>query len=106
MKSGRLLLSSSLLVCWFLNGCATQPGELPPASAPIIVTEEQPKAGTIELHTQSEQPTRRFSRETLDSERTTEIVGSSEQFDIALSNYVQQAKQSRDPQMAERATMI
>src|SRR5690554_219506 len=106
MKSGRLLLTSSLLVCWFLNGCATQPGELPPASAPIIVTEEQPKAEIIEPQPESEPQARPFSRETLYSLLTAEIAGSREQFDIALSNYVQQAKQTRDPQIAERATMI
>lgn len=104
MKSGRLLLSSSLLACWILNGCATQPSEPSPAPTPVIVTEEQPAATVIAP--EPEVPTRPFSRETLYSLLTAEIAGSREQFDIALSNYVQQARQTRDPQIAERATMI
>jgi tetratricopeptide (TPR) repeat protein len=51
-------------------------------------------------------PARPFSRETHYSLLTAEIAGSRQEYDIALSNYVQQAKQTHDPQVAERATMI
>lgn len=49
---------------------------------------------------------RPFPPETLYSLLTAEIAGSRQQFDIALGNYAQQARETRDPQVAERATMI
>lgn len=49
---------------------------------------------------------RKFSTETLYSLLTAEIAGSRQQYDLALTNYVQQAKLTRDPQVAARATMI
>jgi len=49
---------------------------------------------------------RKFTAETLYSLLTAEIAGSRQQYDVALNNYVQQAKITRDPQVAARATMI
>lgn len=49
---------------------------------------------------------RKFSPETLYALLVAEIAGSRQQYDVALTNYVQQAKQTRDPQIAARATMI
>lgn len=49
---------------------------------------------------------RKFSADTLYSLLTAEIAGSRQQYDVALTNYVQQAKLTRDPQVAARATMI
>lgn len=51
-------------------------------------------------------PVRPFPPETLYSLLTAEIAGSRQQFEIALGNYAQQARETRDPQVAERATMI
>ncbi len=53
-----------------------------------------------------EQPARPFPTETLYSLLTAEIAGSRAQYDLALSNYVQQARETKDPQVAERATLI
>lgn len=53
-----------------------------------------------------EQPAREFPTETLYSLLAAEIAGSRAQYDLALSNYAQQARETRDPQIAERATMI
>lgn len=53
-----------------------------------------------------EQPARTFPTETLYSLLTAEIAGSRAQYDIALNNYAQQARETRDPQIAERATLI
>lgn len=49
---------------------------------------------------------RKFPADTLYSLLVAEVAGSRQQYDIALNNYVQQAKQTRDPQVAARATMI
>jgi tetratricopeptide (TPR) repeat protein len=49
---------------------------------------------------------RKFSADTLYSLLTAEIAGSRQQYDLALTNYVQQARITRDPQVAARATMI
>lgn len=49
---------------------------------------------------------RKFSPDTLYALLVAEIAGSRQQYDVALTNYVQQAKQTRDPQIAARATMI
>jgi len=49
---------------------------------------------------------RKFSADTLYALLTAEIAGSRQQYDLALANYTQQAKLTRDPQVAARATMI
>lgn len=49
---------------------------------------------------------RKFSADTLYSLLTAEIAGSRQQYDLALANYTQQARVTRDPQVAARATMI
>lgn len=49
---------------------------------------------------------RSFSRDTLYSLLTAEIAGSRQMYDIALREYVKQARATRDPQVAARATMI
>ena len=51
-------------------------------------------------------PERRFSADSLYSLLVAEIAGSRKQYEVALTNYVQQAKQTHDPQVAARATMI
>lgn len=47
-----------------------------------------------------------FSEDTLFSLLTAEIAGQRNRFDIALANYVEQAKETRDPGVAERAFRI
>lgn len=49
---------------------------------------------------------RKFSADSLYSLLTAEIAGSRQLYDVALNNYTQQAKITRDPQIAARATMI
>ena len=49
---------------------------------------------------------RKFSTDTLYSLLTAEIAGSRQQYDVALTQYAQQARITRDPQVAARATMI
>lgn len=97
MKIGSQFLPASLLSCWLVCGCALQATDQAPEPAPIAAEEPAPAPPV---------PERPFSRETLYSLLTAEIAGSRQQFDIALSNYAQQAKETRDPQVAERATMI
>lgn len=97
MKVGSLFLPGSLLSCWLFCGCALQATDQAPDPTPAAVVEPAPAP---------EIPERPFTRETLYSLLTAEIAGSRQQFDIALSNYAQQARETRDPQVAERATMI
>ncbi|MBV7582131.1 tetratricopeptide repeat protein [Pseudomonas sp. PDM33] len=47
-----------------------------------------------------------FSEDTLFSLLTAELAGQRNRFDIALANYVEQAKETRDPGVAERAFRI
>ena len=49
---------------------------------------------------------RKFSTDTLYSLLSAEIAGSRQQYDVALTQYAQQARITRDPQVAARATMI
>ncbi len=63
-----------------------------------------PKAPPLVINTA--QSTKGFTPETLYSLLTAEIAGSREQYDVALNNYVQQSKETRDPRVAERATLI
>ncbi len=51
-------------------------------------------------------PTRPFKRETLYSLLAAEMAGSRKNYDLALSNYAQQARETKDPQVAERATLM
>ena len=80
---------------WVLSGCSLQ--------SPRTVAAPEPDAAP-EILIQT--PTKPFPTETLYSLLTAEIAGSRAQYDLALSNYVQQARETRDPQIAERATMI
>lgn len=49
---------------------------------------------------------RKFPADTLYALLAAEIAGSRQQYDVALTHYVQQARITRDPQVAARATMI
>lgn len=76
-------LFSYALLCSYSNGLYAQTAT--PASKPIE---------------------RKFSTDALYALLTAEIAGSRQQYDVALANYVQQARVTRDPQVAARATMI
>lgn len=106
MKVGSQFIPASLLSCWLVCGCALQatPDQTPEPAAPAAV--ETPAPAAPDASDTPKAPERPFSRETLYSLLAAEIAGSRQQFDIALSNYAQQAKETRDPQVAERATMI
>ncbi len=82
---------------WVLSGCSLQSARS--VAAPEPIPEPQPEV-------RIETPAKPFPTETLYSLLTAEIAGSRAQYDLALSNYVQQARETRDPQIAERATMI
>lgn len=49
---------------------------------------------------------RKFPVDTLYALLVAEVAGSRQQYQVALTNYAQQARQTRDPQVAQRATMI
>ncbi|MDF3013341.1 MAG: hypothetical protein K0Q78_1545 [Cellvibrio sp.] len=81
-----------------LSGCSLQ-------SARSVAAPE-PELGPPQPEIRIQAPTKPFPTETLYSLLTAEIAGSRAQYDLALSNYVQQARETHDPQIAERATMI
>lgn len=93
MIKNRPIILSSVTLYWVLSGCSLQSANS--AAAPEI--EPEP---LIQI------PARAFPTETLYSLLAAEIAGSRQQYDLALSNYIQQARETRDPQIAERATMI
>jgi tetratricopeptide (TPR) repeat protein len=99
MKSGRSSFLLALLCGWLASGCALQ---APHGDTTETTESDAPSTADV----QPEPPVRPFPPETLYSLLAAEIAGSRQQYDIALSNYAQQARETRDPQVAERATMI
>lgn len=93
MIKHRPIILSSMTLYWVLSGCSLQ------SARSVAAPEPQPE---IIIQT----PSKPFPTETLYSLLAAEIAGSRAQYDLALSNYVQQARETRDPQIAERATMI
>lgn len=67
---------------------------------------QESRSSVASLSVSSTAIERKFSADSLYSLLVAEIAGSRQQYQIALLNYAQQAKQTRDPQVAERATMI
>lgn len=89
------IILSSMTLYWVLSGCSLQ------STRSVAAAEPHPQPD-IRIQAQ----TKPFPTETLYSLLTAEIAGSRAQYDLALSNYVQQARETNDPQIAERATMI
>jgi len=87
-KSLALLTALALL-----GGCqvlpSASPDEVPPATAATPPATPAPSAS--------------FSPDTLYNLLVAELAGQRERFDIALDNYVEQARVTRDPAVAERA---
>lgn len=106
MVKHRPLIVSSMTLYWVLSGCSLQSARsvaAPEISAPAQdATLGTPPAIEVKI----DQPSRAFPTETLYSLLTAELAGSRAQYDLALSNYTQQARETRDPQIAERATLI
>ncbi len=102
--------ATALTACALMIGCAQQGPE--PQQDPATSDSTSDETTGSEGHqagakAPAEVPhTRPFSRETLYALLAAEIAGSRQQFDIALSNYIQQAHETRDPQVAARATHI
>ncbi|SFA70600.1 tetratricopeptide repeat protein [Azotobacter beijerinckii] len=93
---------ASLAVMMFLGGCQSlsQPGSRPPAkeeAAPRPAPASPPPPP---------QPVASFREETLYSLLVAELAGQRNRFDIALDNYAEQARGTRDPGVAERAFRI
>lgn len=87
-----------LPLCFLLliNGCSTLGGSKADdtaEAAPEPVAEVEP-------------PTRPFTGDTLYDLLLAEFAGKRNRADVALGNYLKQAHQTRDPQVAERATFI
>ncbi len=100
MVKHRPLILSSMTLYWVLSGCSLQSARIQAAPESDIPLPKPP------VEVRIEQPARAFPTETLYSLLAAEIAGSRAQYDLALSNYAQQARETRDPQIAERATMI
>lgn len=115
MKSGYSGLLMALLGCWLVAGCSHHS---PQPDRPVIPVEpaeplltDTPDTSPAPVAADAEKPaetvkSRAFTRDTLYSLLAAEIAGSRQQYDITLNNYAQQALITRDPQVAERATLI
>lgn len=93
--------------CLVLSSClslATFSGA--PAQAQDTVQEATTPGTAAEQSLLIRPPERKFPADTLYALLVAEVAGSRQQYNVALNNYVQQAKQTRDPQVAARATMI
>lgn len=100
MIKHRPLILSSITLYWVLSGCSLQ------ASRSAAAVEQAPELVPSAPEVRVQIPARPFPTETLYSLLAAEIAGSRAQYDLALGNYVQQARETRDPQVAERATLI
>lgn len=100
MIKHRPLILSSMTLYWVLSGCSL------PASRTVAAVDQTPEPSAPAAEVRVQIPARPFPTETLYSLLTAEIAGSRAQYDLALGNYVQQARETRDPQVAERATLI
>ena len=67
---------------------------------------EENNTTTELINEKIEVDTKPFSSQTLYSLLVAEIAGQRKRYDIFLGNYMQQANQTRDPKVAERATQI
>lgn len=86
-----------------LAGCATQP------STPEQSAASTPKTQVPETRAEPEKPPfvlGSFEPDTLYALVLAELAGHRKRFDLLLGNYLHQAKQTRDPGIAERATRI
>lgn len=100
MIQHRPLILSSMTLYWVLSGCSLQ------ANRSVAAVDNQPEIAPPAVEVRVQIPARPFPTETLYSLLTAEIAGSRAQYDLALGNYVQQARETKDPQIAERATLI
>jgi tetratricopeptide (TPR) repeat protein len=100
MIKHRPLILSSIIFYWVLSGCSLQ------ASRSVAAVDQQPEITPPDAEVRVQIPAKPFPTETLYSLLAAEIAGSRAQYDLALGNYVQQARETRDPQIAERATLI
>ncbi len=99
LKARWLLLS--LMLCGYVAESRDQ--ELAPANE-LTQSNEVTQPNTSSLIIKPSE--RKFSADSLYSLLAAEIAGSRQLYDVALTLYVQQAIQTRDPQIVERATMI
>lgn len=100
MIKHRPLILSSMTLYWVLSGCSL------PVSRSAAAVDQTPEVTAPAVEVRIQIPARPFPTETLYSLLAAEIAGSRAQYDLALGNYVQQARETRDPQVAERATLI
>ncbi|MDO6746960.1 tetratricopeptide repeat protein [Gilvimarinus sp. 1_MG-2023] len=91
-----LLQAGVVIFAATLISCAQQPIE--PQATPVVA-EVEPVAPP-------ELPARPFTSDTFYALLSAEIAGSRGRLDVALANYAQQAEQTGDPQVAERAYRI
>lgn len=103
MKVVSLTFLSSLLGFAFLCGFGA---ELYAQTTTPVTTQQSAQTVQAAAPKTAKPLERKFSRDSLYSLLTAEIAGSRQLYDVALSNYVQQARITRDPQVAARATMI
>ncbi len=98
------------------SGCAPLGTQAPESVPPAVLTEAAPETDT--RHSDAgEEPTEvvrksppvpqaQFEPDTLFGLLVAEVAGYRNQFDVALANYLGQARRTRDPGIAERAARI
>jgi tetratricopeptide (TPR) repeat protein len=99
-----LLIANSLIV-----GCSLLPMSNNSTDSDTEADSQsaQVKLGDSEiLSTQDSIPAKPFSAPTLYSLLVAEVAGQRQQFNVSLANYVDQARKTQDPGIAERATRI
>ena len=88
-----------LAALMFVGGCQSLTSSSPDGTPPVEETaaNQTPEAPKVYAS---------FSEETLYALLTAELAGQRNRFDIALGNYVQQARSTQDPAVSERAFRI
>lgn len=95
----RLLLPCLLALPLVLSGCATSRPTVPAAPA-------APAAAPQEIEAEKPVVYGQFSRDTLFDLLAAEIAGQRNRYDIALDNYLVQARRTRDAGVVERAMRV
>lgn len=97
-----LRIVSLLIANGLIAGCSFLPISNNSGSQPAQVEVDNSKIVNMPEHTNFEP----FPASTLYSLLVAEVAGQRQQFDVSLANYLDQARKTQDPGIAERATRI
>lgn len=105
MKTARSALPAFVLCAALIHGCAQQPQPEPPYDGVESAAAGQDPS-PVEPEQPPDYPVRPFPAETLYDLMVAELAGMENNLDLALNNYLVQARATHDPGIVARATRI